>query len=222
MTWSEPTPSLAHALLVMGWTSLVNRKCLRSVHWQVVAAEPSFSGLVHFEPQDSPVLCGAAWTEGSLRAQGGAAVVHPDSSFRFGCRAEISRSSTHLRAGREGPRPGAGGHLFGESCDRRGCRNHASLVGGAFCGGGPAALMAGPLPFGYVFGLARLGGAFPYAPYGGREVSLCDEPPCLKWVTRARAGALTTNDRRTRTGLGSSARCQCCPAEVGRCPGRSG
>ena len=95
MTWSEPTPSLAHALSVMGWTSLVNRKCLRSVHWQVVAAEPSFSGLVHFEPQDSPVPWGAAWTDGSIRSQGGAARVQPASGLRLGCRVEDPRSSTH-------------------------------------------------------------------------------------------------------------------------------
>ena len=46
---------------------------------------------------------------------------------------------------------------------------------------------------------------------GGKFVHLV-LPPVIKWVARARAGALATNARRMVTGLGQSPNCPCCPA----------
>jgi hypothetical protein len=94
-SWREPPGALAAALQAVGWQLQRNAKCLRAQAWPVVDPEACFSGPVTLQPVDSFPPPGAAFTDGSIMAHGGAAVVVPDEEISAAVQLQEPRSSTH-------------------------------------------------------------------------------------------------------------------------------
>ena len=92
--WQDPTASLRHALLDVGWSLERNPLCLRAQEWPCVEPEVSYPGTVILEPVDSFPEVGAAFTDGSVSLRGGAAVFEADTETSLLSTVPEPRSST--------------------------------------------------------------------------------------------------------------------------------
>ena len=79
LTWFEPSLALRQAAALAGWQANPNRASLLAPAWPHLLPEPKYAGEVCLSPLASPPPSSSAWTDGSVQAVGGAAVIqhHP-------------------------------------------------------------------------------------------------------------------------------------------------
>ena len=92
--WAEPTPALASALSFTRWRLVVNHSSPRCVSWPLLAPEPSYPGEISLDPLPDHPPVGSAWTDGSIRVDGGAAALQQPSDLSFKVRVSTPHSST--------------------------------------------------------------------------------------------------------------------------------
>ena len=92
--WVEPTPALAVALEEMKWKLKRNMLSPRGNRWPQLDPEPKYGGSVRLEPSADPCPSGAVWTDGSIKALGGAAALQLSTSQSCLCCFDSPQSST--------------------------------------------------------------------------------------------------------------------------------
>ena len=96
-TWAEPSAALSSTLQELRWMVVVNGDSMRASHWPHLDPEPSYRGEVHLEPKAASPPSDAVWTDGSIKADGGAAAVQPASQTQFLRAVKRPHSSTQCQ-----------------------------------------------------------------------------------------------------------------------------
>ena len=93
--WVEPTAALRKAFERLGWRLERNASALTGGHWPAVVADEAFRGAVELEAVEVLSAGSTLFTDGSVAAQGGAAVVRLEPRTVLSAHVECPRSSTH-------------------------------------------------------------------------------------------------------------------------------
>ena len=92
--WVEPSAALSAALKSVGWRVERNAESDRGAAWPSLVPEEAYPREVILHPVDGCPAGGAAFTDGSVAASGGAAVWRPDMATAVTCTIPGATSST--------------------------------------------------------------------------------------------------------------------------------